>query len=199
MLAAVTNSANEQRAARRLLPSLGLDLGLGLWLPLVCCRCWPFNVHTFHICAVHISFSMTLTGQCGKRAVCDEFCRVLHNWQLPTGGPSDVSARTLNESRSARLCVCVYMLICMLHLYACGCRLLTLIPTDEVGVLCAVDGTHAAGHAAPPHCLSPTTDTNCSTAPLSSLSICCSSSECINQKFTVNKSNFSCALKFRHN
>lgn len=98
-------------------------------------------------------------------------------------------------------CVCVYicMLICMLHLYACGCRLLTLIPTDEVGVLCAVDRTHAAGHAAPPHCLSPTTDTNCSTAPLSSLSICCSSSECINQKFTVNKSNFSCALKFRHN
>lgn len=127
MQAAVTNSANEQRAARRLLPSLGL--GLGLWLPLVCCRCWPFNVHTFHICAVHISFSMTLTGQCGKRAVCDEFCRVLHNWQLPTGGPSDVSARTLNESTSARLCVCIYMYV-DLHA-ALVCVWLPLAYTDS--------------------------------------------------------------------
>lgn len=74
-------------------------------------------------------------------------------------------APSMNQGVHACVCVCVYMLICMLHLYACGCRLLTLIPTDEVGVLCAVDGTHAAGHAAPPHCLSPTTDTNCSTAP----------------------------------
>lgn len=170
MLAAVTNSANEQRAARAAAePGSGSSASGPVWGRC----CWPFNVHTFHICAVHISFSMTLTGQCGKRAVCDQFCRVLHNWQLPTGGPGDVSARTLNESRSTRpcVCVCVCELICMLHLCAgvcvCVC-VLTLIPTDEVGVLCAVDGTHAAGHAAPPHCLSPTTDTDCN-SPLAPL------------------------------
>lgn len=76
----------------------------------------PFNVHTFHICAVHISFSMTLTGQCGKRAVCDEPCRVLHQQQQRR-----VCAHPQCIKESACVCayVCVCQLICMLQLCVC--------------------------------------------------------------------------------
>lgn len=107
MQAAVTNSANEQRARRRHMHRLPGPAWSGLG---------PFNVHTFHICAVHISFSMTLTGQCGKRAVFDEPCRVLHQQQQRR-----VCAHPQCIKESACVCayVCVCQLICMLQLCVC--------------------------------------------------------------------------------